>query len=48
MHDIASMARTTGRRDSLLDVVERVLRDVADARVGMLPDGTGRGLHFSS
>ena len=37
----------SGRRDSLLDVVERVLRDVADARVGMLPHGPGSGLHFS-
>ena len=47
MHDIASMARMTGRRAALLDVVERVLRDVADARVGMLPDRARRRLDLA-
>ena len=35
------------REDALLDVVERVLRDVADARVRVLPDRARRRLHFS-
>ena len=34
-------------RRVLLDVVERVLRDVADARVRVLPDRARCGLHFS-
>ena len=37
----------TGRRSSLLDVVERVLRDVPNARVRVLPDGARRGLHLA-
>ena len=37
----------TGRRLSLLDVVERVLRDVADARVRVLPDRARRRLDLA-
>ena len=37
----------TGRRVSLLDVVERVLRDVADARVRVLPDRARGRLHLA-
>ena len=35
----------TGR--VLLDVVERVLRDVPNSRIGMLPHGTGSGLDLA-
>ena len=34
-------------RRVLLDVVERVLRDVADPRVRVLPDRARRGLHLA-
>ena len=43
-------ARARKRRDAghaLLDVVERVLRDVADARVRVLPDGARRRLDLA-
>ena len=37
----------TGRRASLLDVVERVLGNIPNARVRVLPDGTGSGLDLA-
>ena len=47
MHDIASREREmTGRRASLLDVVERAAR-CSRSRVRMLPHGTGSGLDLA-
>ena len=39
--------RFPGRRLKLFNVVERVLRDVADARVRVLPDRARRGLDLA-
>ena len=45
--DTCIAARMAGRRASLLDVVERVLRDVPNSRIGMLPHGTGSRLDLA-